>query len=68
MADFCKQCAEEMDFEADFTDLFLKRGLIPDGSLGFTMLCEGCGASHIVDDAGTCASIYCGKNHGGQDE
>jgi hypothetical protein len=66
MADFCKQCAEEMDFEADFTGQFLKRGLIPDGRMGFHALCEGCGAAHIIDDEGTCASPNCLKSHGGK--
>jgi hypothetical protein len=61
MAEFCKQCAEELDFEPDFTGLFKQAGIKPDGgSTGFYVLCETCGVQcFIVDDEGTCGSKHC---------
>lgn len=59
MAEFCKQCAEELDFHADFTNLFRGTSIKPDGKWGFPVLCETCGPAFIIDDEGTCASPYC---------
>lgn len=61
MADFCKQCAEELGFESDFTNLFRQSGDEPDGGeTGFVMLCETCGPQcFVIDDEGTCGSGYC---------
>lgn len=66
MAEFCKQCAEELDFPADFIGLFEENGLQPDGNnlRGFLMLCETCGPAFIVDDEGTCAAVNCDRKHG----
>jgi hypothetical protein len=73
MADFCKQCAEELDFESDFTDLFKQHNIEPDGGeTGFYMLCETCGLQcFVIDNEGTCGSKHCdgslnteGKPHG----
>lgn len=60
MAEFCKQCAEELDFEADFTGLFKQHNLEPNGESGFHVLCETCGPScFIIDNEGTCGSKFC---------
>ena len=60
MADFCKQCAEELDFQADFINFFKRVGDKPDGKSGFQVLCETCGPlCFIIDDEGTCGSLYC---------
>lgn len=73
MASFCKQCAEELDFEPDFTNLFKDTNNTPDGGKhGFYELCETCGPQcFVIDDEGTCGSPYCdgslnneGKPHG----
>ena len=64
MADFCKQCSEEL-FGEDFGDF---RGigdptieLKPDE--GWEALCEGCGLT-LVNHEGVCISPYCTKRHG----
>jgi hypothetical protein len=63
MAEFCKQCAEELDFPADFTDLFKEKDMKPDGVVGFYCLCETCGPEcFVIDDEGTCASSHCNGN------
>ena len=60
MAEFCKQCAGELDFPADYTDMFKHRGEEPDGEMGFHVLCETCGpACFIIDNEGTCGSLWC---------
>lgn len=64
MASFCKQCAEDMDFPADYTSLFEENGLAPDGIIGFSVLCETCGPAFIIDDDGTCGAVYCYLQHG----
>jgi len=66
MAEFCKQCAEELDFEPDFTNLFKYSGSapVPERNVGFTMLCESCGLAFIVDDEGTCGAWDCDREHG----
>lgn len=61
MADFCKQCSEEI-FGEDFEDL---KGLgdgspLPEGH-GWTALCEGCGVI-VVNDNGECISKGCEKH------
>lgn len=66
MADFCRQCAEELDFRPDFTNFFKRSGEEPDGETGFPVLCETCGPMcFIIDDEGTCGSLFCdGSLHG----
>jgi hypothetical protein len=68
MAEFCRQCAEELDFEPDFTGLFERDGEEPDGGkTGYPALCETCGPQcFIIDNEGTCGSMYCsGSLHDG---
>ncbi len=60
MADFCKQCSEEM-FGEDFGDLagmapYDKEGLYP------VVICEGCGPIQ-VDNEGRCISTDCEGVH-----
>lgn len=64
MAEFCKQCAEELDFEADFTGLFELNGEVPGDGMGFYVLCETCGPAFIIDDDGTCGNPTCDEKHG----
>lgn len=52
MADFCKQCAEEIGFKSDFIDVKLKPGLYN------TNLCEGCGPIQ-TNSKGECISPDC---------
>lgn len=63
MADFCKQCSEDV-FDRDFGDM---RGLSqPEDTarkLYASVLCEGCGPCH-VDHLGVCISANCLKEHG----
>lgn len=60
MADFCKQCSEEL-FSEDFEDF---KGL---GELekdyGHSVLCEGCGPT-LVDNNGYCITRDCLEKHG----
>lgn len=58
MADFCKQCSEEVLGE-DFGDL---AELVKEGQVLHT-ICEGCGDC-IVDHTGKCVARNCLKNHG----
>ena len=75
MAEFCKQCAKELDFETDFANLFKNNNIEPDdGETGFPVLCETCGPyCFIIDNEGTCGSMWCDGNmgtpepHGGRD-
>lgn len=58
MADFCKQCADEMGFpESDFI------GAVPEGSY-LIAICEGCGFDAVMNHAGDCVSSSCLKKHG----
>jgi hypothetical protein len=63
MADFCKQCSEEL-FGKDFEDL---KGLSREHSEplapgeGYIVICEGCGLT-VVDEDGKCISD-CMKHH-----
>ncbi len=52
MADFCKQCAEEIGFESDFIDINLKKGLY------HMNLCEGCGPIQ-TNGKGECITEDC---------
>lgn len=53
MAEFCKQCADDMGFpESDFVNPDLKHGLYN------TVLCEGCGWTN-VNSKGECVSTDC---------
>ena len=65
MADFCKQCSEEL-FGEDFKDL-AKLGDPKKMEQGFypVVLCEGCGPIQ-VDYFGKCISPDCLKKHGKQ--
>lgn len=49
MADFCKQCSEEL-FLVDFGDM---AGLIPSDETAISVLCEGCGPT-LVNPQGEC--------------
>ena len=62
MADFCKQCSEEI-FDEDFGDL---KGLVK-GDAVCRALCEGCGNCTVNAD-GRCVSMTCLKKHGEVDE
>ena len=56
MADFCKQCSEEM-FGEDFEDLkIVKEGQV------LRTICEGCGLT-VVDHTGRCIAA-CLNKHG----
>ena len=60
MAEFCKQCAEELGFEPDFVGLFTLDDIEPDGNIGYPVLCETCGINcFIIDNEGNCGSMYC---------
>ena len=63
MADFCKQCSEEL-FGFDGKDL---RGLITvkewEDKLDIQVICEGCGVTR-VDPEGACISTTCKEEHG----
>ena len=63
MAEFCKQCSEEL-FGKDFGDLkdITKQ---EDVDLGMycVVICEGCGITQ-VDPDGKCVCDNCLKNHG----
>lgn len=53
MAEFCKQCAEEIGFTSDFINIKgAKKGLY------HTVLCEGCGPCQ-VNSQGECISSDC---------
>jgi len=58
MADFCKQCSEEL-FNEDFGDL----ANLCEPSHHIYALCEGCGKT-IVNHAGVCVDTNCMKHHG----
>ncbi len=63
MADFCKQCSEEM-FNQDYGDLAgLGDGRELKPGYGWQALCEGCGPTY-VDDSGRCINPHCIKGHG----
>lgn len=63
MADFCKQCSEEI-FDEDFEQL---KGLSTpedtENELYASAICEGCGFIQ-VDHHGQCISPQCLKKHG----
>ncbi len=63
MADFCKQCSEDM-FDKDFGDM---QGMSNEDhtliGLFATALCEGCGPIQ-VNHLGECVSKDCTKKHG----
>ena len=60
MADFCKQCSEEI-MGADYGNF---RSI---NRLEHTqVLCEGCGHNCVVDFTGECLSPICMKKHGAQ--
>ena len=61
MADFCKQCSEEL-FGEDFKDLAgLGDGSKLEEGFGWQALCEGCGPTYVNDD-GECITPYCPKH------
>jgi hypothetical protein len=60
MADFCNQCAKDLDFpEGDF----LTDREPPDPGMGYPELCESCGFT-FVDHQGNCVYAECTKKHG----
>lgn len=56
MAEFCKQCAEEMGFEPDFVGLCNEEQVA-------VVICEGCGPT-MVNHKGECVSKDCLLKHG----
>jgi hypothetical protein len=54
MAEFCQQCAKDLDFEPDFV------GLCKEGFM-VAVLCEDCGPTY-VDHTGKCIG-ECDKKH-----
>lgn len=64
MADFCKQCAEDLGFpQSDFIGLTTKENT--EKKLFPVVLCEGCGPIQ-VDHEGVCVSVDCVHKHGEQ--
>jgi len=62
MADFCEQCAKDLDFPyGDFREMTTKKEW--DKGLAARVLCEGCGPIQ-VDLKGRCVTKNCLKNHG----
>ena len=61
MAEFCKQCAKELDFEPDFVGLIDEDSVVKHG-LGVVVLCEGCGPT-LVNHLGECISTTCHLKH-----
>ena len=57
MADFCKQCSEDL-FDGDCGDL---EGLCQPGEI-VHVICEGCGHT-TVDNTGQCVSMTCIYQH-----
>ena len=65
MADFCKQCSEEL-FGKDFGDLAgITKPEDWDKGLACVVLCEGCGSIQ-VDPEGRRISIDCLRKHNKQ--
>ena len=65
MADFCKQCSEEL-FGEDFGDFVgITKPEDWEKGLACVVLCEGCGPIQ-VDLEGRCISIDCLKKHNKQ--
>jgi hypothetical protein len=69
MADFCKQCSEEL-FGEDFGDFKIEGYATGDGewhrpseNYRCHVLCEGCGFNCLVDRDGRCWSETCLKHH-----
>jgi hypothetical protein len=62
MAEFCKQCADELGFpESDFKGACKEIEL--DEDVGFVVVCEGCGFV-LVDHLGQCmGNSGCLKKH-----
>lgn len=62
MADFCEQCAKDLDFPyGDFRGMTSKENW-EDGRAAL-VLCEGCGSIQ-VDLEGNCVTKNCFKKHG----
>jgi RNase P subunit RPR2 len=61
MAEFCKQCADELNFPPDFVGISTKRQT--EAGLFVSVLCESCGPCQ-VDHEGRCVSEDCLKEHG----
>jgi hypothetical protein len=56
MADFCRQCSEEL-FGEDYGDLAnLGDGSELKSNEGWSAICEGCGFT-LVDDKGNCLGV-----------
>ena len=60
MADFCKQCSEEM-FGKDCKDFVYERDASLPVGMGWAAICEGCGFT-VVDDNGKCINLSCEKH------
>lgn len=59
MAEFCKQCADDLGFEPDFIGLRSDEewDKMEEG-YGLLVLCEGCGPT-VVNRDGECVSLSC---------
>ena len=64
MADFCRQCAEDMWGDANMTDLAdLSTEADTANRMYPVVICEGCGVIQ-VDHTGLCVSEDCLLSHG----
>lgn len=63
MADFCKQCADELRIPTDLDNIHFDKTFVLEKDCGWPALCEGCGTA-IVDWAGQCIALNCDKQHG----
>jgi hypothetical protein len=59
MAEFCNQCAAELDFDPDFVGLTTAEDW--EKGVGRVVPCEGCGVT-IVDPEGNCVTD-CLRHH-----
>lgn len=67
MADFCKQCSEEL-FGEDNKDLAAL--MLPEkykDGYGAVAICEGCGDT-VVDVNGKCIAVWCEKHGSNKNE
>lgn len=61
MADFCKQCADELGFEInDFEGLITEKAFVEKKHV-VAVLCEGCGPT-FVNHKGECVDKHCAKH------
>jgi hypothetical protein len=61
MAEFCKQCADELQFDPDFVGLISEEEVAK--GFGALVLFEGCGPI-LVNHLGECITSDCLEKHG----